>query len=295
VKNAFKLITILCLVMLALTCSKDKSEEVAGELRWLRITYEGDSIWWGSDSINITGWKPGEETVYFWDVERGFPDAWIGFYYLWQGEDSIDYSYDDEGFLWVNGKLVAGSYSKLAVLEDSSFIDVVTLEADYYYFIHELAYPNPPLEINTKDLEKFPILSLLEVDIQEWFDRVPRIIDTLNQVPQDIDIYVSYGGSTKKYIRQISGIRNLKKLYIYSRDLANWDLVQLLGAKGLKKLNVKMEKNPCHGVYGFCNFFCPIVISYCPYTRTSLACLTEMMQLVSFILTSSGLGVASGG
>jgi len=263
-KNTLKQITILCLVLLAGTCSKDKSEEVAGEPRWLRITYEGDSIWWGSDSINITGWKPGEETVYFWDVERGFPDAWIGFYYPWQGEDSIDYSYDDEGFLWVNGKLVAGSYSKLAVLEDSSFIDVVTLEADYYYFIHEVIYPDPPLEINIKELVRFPNLSLLEVDIQEWFDRVPRIIDTLNQVPQDIDIYVSYGGSTKKYIKQISGIRNLKKLYIYSRDLANWDLMQLLGAKSLKKLNVKMEKKSLPWSIWILQFFlpdCDIILS----------------------------------
>lgn len=123
------------MIVLALSCAKEKSKEPSTEERWLRITYEGDSIWWGSNSINITGWKLGEETIYFWDVERGFPDAWIGFHYPWQGEDSIDYRYDEDGLLWVNGKMVAGPYSKLAVLDDSCLINILTLEADYYYFI----------------------------------------------------------------------------------------------------------------------------------------------------------------
>lgn len=240
-----KIILILAtiLVLSALSCKKEPRLTVCEE-RWLRITYEGDSIWWGSDSINITGWELGKETIYFWDVERGFPDARIGFHYPWQGEDSIDYRYDEDGLLWVNGKMVAGSYSKLALLDDSCLINILTLEADYYYFIHEVAYPDPLLEINIKGLERFPNLSLLEVDIQEWLGRVPRIIDTLSQIPQDIDIYISYGGSTGAYIRRLTEVRNLKRLFIYSRDLTNWDLIHLISLKGLKRLNVKMERKP---------------------------------------------------
>lgn len=109
-------------------------------------------------------------------------------------------------------------------------------------FYSEVIYPDPPLEINIKELERFPNLSLLEVDIQEWLGRASRIIDTLRQVPQDIDLYVSYGGSTKKYIRQLPGIRNLKRLDIYSRELGNWEVMHLVGAKNLKRLKVKMGK-----------------------------------------------------
>ena len=240
---SFSLLAIGLVLTGLLSCTgKQKSTQLTAEQRWLRITYEGASIRLVRDSINITGWEPGEETVYFWDWEQGYPDVLIGYRYPWQGEDSIDYRYDEDGLLWVNGKMVAGSYSKLAVLDDSCLINILTLEADYYYFIHEVAYPDPPLEINIKELERFPNLSLLEVDIQEWFGRVPRIINTLNQVSQNINIYISYGGSTEEYIRQLTEIRNLKRLYIYSRDLGNWDLLQLLGAKGLKRLNVKMEK-----------------------------------------------------
>lgn len=239
----FSLLAIELLLIGVAGCKKEEeAPKEPEETRWLQVTYDGSYVIWQiRDSIDITGWKQDEGTVYLWDWERGFPDAHIGYRYPWQGEDSIDYRYDEDGMLWVNGKMVAGSYSKLAGMNDSCYENILTLEADYYYFVYEVIYPEPPLEIKIGELKSFPNLSILEVDIMESHNRVSRIIDTLKKIPQDIDIHLSYEGATGRYIRRLSTIKNLKRLFLYSRDLSNWDLVQLIGAKRLERLIVLME------------------------------------------------------
>lgn len=75
-----KIILILAaiLVLAAPGCRKEFGETPQAEERWLRVYHAGVF----EDSINVTGWEKNEDVV---EIDR--------YYYPWQGEDSINYSF----------------------------------------------------------------------------------------------------------------------------------------------------------------------------------------------------------
>ncbi|MCK4334097.1 hypothetical protein KAX06_04845 [candidate division WOR-3 bacterium] len=219
-------------------CKKQAdSPQPQAEKRWLKITYKGDSTWPISDSNNITGWKLGEETVYLWNVERGFPDVWVGLYYPWQGEDSIDYTYDAEGFLWVNGKLVGGYYSELCLLPDSILKNILTIEADYNYYNHIFERFDPQRALSIDALKRLPKLSVISADINWWEVQRDRAINTLKMISPGIDVYLTYGSHSWEDIGYLAEIKGLRSLNLWCYGMPPRDILKLAKVENLKRVH----------------------------------------------------------
>ncbi len=87
----FCIVAMLVIMCVLVGCCKQESEHPPVERKWLVVTRDGEF----EDSINVTGWTPGEDMITL-ENELNIP---------WHGEDSIDYR-SEPGLLWVNGKVI---------------------------------------------------------------------------------------------------------------------------------------------------------------------------------------------
>ncbi|TET22832.1 MAG: hypothetical protein E3J71_04420 [Candidatus Stahlbacteria bacterium] len=221
-KNVFKQITILCLIVLAgsvIFCKKKAEEEP--EPSWLRVYNAGVF----EDSINVTGWEVNEDVI------------WIGsFYYPWQGEDSINYDcyrlfplinggteeiWNRGSVLRVNGKLVGINTNYVDTLEIAEPHDVITATV---WDCEEC------LEVS---LEKFPNLVGIWVSVDD-----SNISKTLDVIPQDIRLYVFCFDATNRSLRELSKFLNIRILYLERDRITNCGLRHLAKLKELRWLRI---------------------------------------------------------
>ncbi len=198
---SFSLLAIGILLIGVLGCKKQaeilSSQQVQPEQRWLRIYHDGVF----KDSINVTGWEKNEDVI----------ELLGGFYYPWQGEDSIDYNTNlDFGhgpepswsILNVNGKLVGlepGAFFSFAGIKHPELILTLSGEAD------------------TEDLKKFPNLVGMSVFIHSSKD-----VDELASIPKNLRLYVQCINITNADLRKLTRFPNIRVLGIeYGNDSLN--------------------------------------------------------------------------
>jgi len=191
---SFSLLAIGLLLIGVLGCKKEAvpptSEQAQQEPSWLRIYHDGVF----KDSINVTGWEVNEDVI-----ELG------GFYYPWQGEDSIDYNTNlDFGhgpepswfmLLNVNGKLVGvepNEYS-LSSIQHPELILTLSGSAD------------------TVILKKLPNLVGVPVFIHSSKD-----VDELASIPKNLRLYVQCSNITNADLRKLTRFPNIRVLGIES-------------------------------------------------------------------------------
>jgi len=120
--KSFKKLFVLGIVLaMAAACSAET----------LVVTREGEF----QREVDVSGWKKGEYFVYL------YSESGMGYYYPWQGEDSIDYR-TDERTIWVNDKQVGVDLSLPDPLEVEDPRDIVTAILPGYEISRAGDYPN---------------------------------------------------------------------------------------------------------------------------------------------------------
>lgn len=206
---------------------------------WSRIKYK-DVIF----TRDISNWVPGEEVIYLPEIPEDFTDVNYGFYYPWQGEDSICYWYEG-GLLWVNGKMVAGYYFDLMKLENKALENVLSVCIGYSDLPASLDdFSIPSFTITPEELTRFPKLSLLEIGIRDEMGYTHRVLDSIKSFPQDLLLYFNYYNPTNNNIKQLLDFPNLRWLTIseeISGKMTNAGLMQLRHANKLKRLTLCID------------------------------------------------------
>ena len=133
------------------------------EPHWLRIYWEGEF----EDSINVTGWEKNE------DVVRLGPY----FYYPWQGEDSISYSFS----VTLNDTTYVSVYSYLVVNGRLVGIDPFSVNIDKLPCKEEIL----TLRRYDSNYTLLPNLVMMGVRIDSVDD-----IERLDSIPRNIRLYV---------------------------------------------------------------------------------------------------------
>jgi hypothetical protein len=189
-KNVFKQITILCLIVLAgsvIFCKKKAEEEP--EPHWLRVYHDGEFKW----KIDVSEWEVGEDVI-----DLGF------FYYPWQGEDSINWTeYDPHGhplwpgpYLAVNDK-VAGVHLVFVSLDPLEFEDPEKITTAT--FDEHLAES----DFDPAVLEKFPNLIGLT-----WYMDSTLDLERVETIPSHLRIYLHCGDITGADLKWLSNFSN---------------------------------------------------------------------------------------
>lgn len=122
-KRFVKILAPLALAVLVLGCGKGTKPEP----RWLCIYRDGEF----KDSINVTGWKKGEDFVEF---------GWYS--YPWRGEKKISYTINN-GFLMVRGKGKVGVDLTVTELKDIANPNkIITAITDGEHLFELNLFPN---------------------------------------------------------------------------------------------------------------------------------------------------------
>lgn len=190
-----KIIRSAAIVLLALAavlgCKKQESgSQPRTQQRWLRIYYDGVF----KDSINVTGWKKGEDFVEF----RRYS-------YPWRGEKKISYRINN-GFLMVKGKGIIG-------------VDLTVTE------LIDIANPNRIITAITDrehlfELNLFPNLVALEVKDPLVTDRDLVCLSGLVKL-RKLDLGIT--GVTAAGLSNLKGLANLRELSLpISADSEEW-------------------------------------------------------------------------
>jgi len=219
-KNTLKLITILCLTMLAVFCAREKNVEPATEKRWLRVYHDGEFKW----RIDVTDWEINEDVIHM-----GY------FYYPWQGEDSIDYteyasgyetSYFGGPYLKVNGKVVGVNLGRVPSSEIQNPEKIITATIDEW-----------ELELDPEDLKNLPNL------IGIWWGGYSGLFfGTLKAIPSHIRLYLILNNITDADFRELSKLENIRVLQIDSDSLTYHGLRYLCRFKELRRFELISPK-----------------------------------------------------
>ncbi|MBD3285532.1 hypothetical protein GF338_04265 [candidate division WOR-3 bacterium] len=225
-------LSTLCIIALILSLTVTYLQQY--ENRKIVITCEGKS----AGEIDITGWIPGDELIYFSKHSPRFET--YSYYYPWQGEDSLDYRIED-GLLFVNGKVV-GVYLQeilftdlpnpeliLSVYADSEDISKLKQLPNLVAVIMGKTDDNDL--INLKDLTNLKLLS---------FDVKPEITDSglahLEGLANLRELNLNYADITNAGLTHLQNLMNLRKLNLMYTDITDAGLRHLAGLKNLKEL-----------------------------------------------------------
>ncbi|TET22837.1 MAG: hypothetical protein E3J71_04445 [Candidatus Stahlbacteria bacterium] len=216
-KNVFKQITILCLIVLAgsvIFCKKKAEEEP--EPHWLRVYHDGEFKW----KIDVSEWEVREDVV-----PLGV------FFYPWQGEDSINWTeYDPHGhplwpgpYLAVNDKVVGVNlgFIPLSYPEIVDSEKIITATFDEYFVGSEF---DPAV------LKKLPNLIGLY-----WCVGSREDLERIGTIPSHLRIYLfCYHDITGADLKGLSKFSNIRSLRIEDGSLSYRDLRYLCRFKGLR-------------------------------------------------------------
>lgn len=162
-----------------------------GSEQYLVITEEGQYV----REIDVTGWQPGEDFVYFFADEGSYQP------YLWQGEDSLDYqiTYDS---LWVFGKLVGLNigWMESGEIENRGQIQYLSVPPDRLSVLKD--FPNvvaveigspqeDELELDLRPLYSVKNLRALFLLKSEVTDETMNVISGLSEL-RVLDLKIAY-------------------------------------------------------------------------------------------------------
>lgn len=213
-RNAFNLISVLCLASLVVStvaCKKEAKEAFplqtgGSEPNWLVVIREQglDSCDEREERIDISYWEIGKDALIFFCLQT---DVVPMIAYPWQGEDTIYYYYDGSG-LHINGKMVGVHLDRWG--EPDS--DVGTTA--------DITCIGSSGLIEADSLKTYPNLKAVMV----WFQtshmsgHFPLRCYNLKDIPQQIDLYVDYKGIRHADLRGLSKFNNLRGLAGYFED-----------------------------------------------------------------------------
>lgn len=244
-------LSLLAIGLLLMGLSGCKKENLPSDARWLKTTCRGKYAGW-TDSVKTNGWVVGKDIVSLFD-----PTTMDGFYYPWQGEDSLDFrieesvkeiderksdrlvhAYSAKNCLWVNDKLVGGYYSELCLLPDSTLKNILTIEADYGYYQYISGRFDPERVFTIEALKRFSRLSVISTDIDYYFNQREQAINTLKMLPPGISVYLTYGVLSGEDVGELAGINELKSLNIWCYDMPPRGILQLAKVEKMRELNI---------------------------------------------------------
>lgn len=213
VRLSFSLLAIGVIFISSLGCEEKP--------HWLRIYCEGEF----KDSINVRGWKKNE------DVVRLGPY----FYYPWQGEDSISYSFSVTlndttyvsvySYLVVNGRLVGIDPFSVNIDKLPCKEEILTLRR---YDSNYTLLPNlvmMPVRIcstdDIKELDSIPRNIRLYVYIASVFasvDFIPEVLPKISRFRNvrvlEMDIQKEHIDSNLAWMRWLCRMRRLRRITI---------------------------------------------------------------------------------
>lgn len=194
------------------------------------------------DTVDVTGWEKGKNLLFLPRVYDGFTDVSYGFYYPWQGEDSIYYEYR-YCYLWVNERLAASTWYMLKDLSVEETRDVASISM--FYIVQGEGAEHSVYTLNSRDFERFPDLSLLDMDLYGGdLAYTGKILDAISLFPSNLMLRVEFQNPRMGDIRELIRLDNLKWLWLkftYPGTESNVALLQLRHARQLKELWVFMD------------------------------------------------------
>lgn len=156
------------------------------EQHWLTITHNG--IW--ERVIDVSDW---EKKVDILELDRfRFP---VSVYYPWQGEDSIDYSIQNE-LLWINGEVAGLVYDFYGYSSKGTL--PATVKPENILVVMDK-------EINTRELSKFKNLQLFYLHSDSVKD-----LNELRNIPKNVDIYCRVKSNRLKELVGLSNLRGME-------------------------------------------------------------------------------------
>lgn len=240
-KNVFKQITILCLVVLVgsiIFCRKEvevtsSPVQDAPEPRTLVLIRDESYMEKPYVKIiDVTGWEEGKDAVLL-----GEP-----FYrYTWQGEDSIRYyiGYEDE--IWVlkvEGKTVGVD---LAYLDYDEVSRLANCEQIIAVRDHD---------VYTNKLKLFPNLGMLTLELSGYALRKnPLLFEELKKLSDRVEVYlfIDIGwwweprecDVTDEQLERLAGLSNLRELRLSSHKITDTGLCSIATLKNLRMLSIR--------------------------------------------------------
>lgn len=235
-------------------------EDVVEKGKTLIITHRGEP-----DIVyDVSGWEPGEDVVGFYlpkdyispiDVdsylceqlgvdELPFPRmeeeerAPLLFFYLWHGEDSIDYKVDPEP-LTVNGKIVGGILSPIEsidFLEDEE-IDIEQIDTRIQGILTLTTQEFEP-KYTIRRLRRFPDLEVVFM----YLDRISYAYSHCFVWNRALHYKEKCWLSKWLYFRNLKQVTEIADLYLYLADIADDELRFLSNFTKLKGLWIKSEE-----------------------------------------------------
>lgn len=241
-----KLVIPAILFVTVLGCNKDAAPRQQVEPRRLILitqAYEYEDLDKNErtrtivDTVDVSGWEKGRNLLYLPRVYDGFTDVSYGFYYPWQGEDSIYYEYRS-CYLWVNGKLSASTWPMLKDLNVEETKDVASIFISY---TNQREGVKDSIYIpDSENFQRFPNLSLLDVRLSGGdLEYTERILDSIRVFPSHLMLRMEFEDPRMGDIRELTRLENLRWLwleYTCPGTESNVGLLQLCHARHLDEL-----------------------------------------------------------
>lgn len=160
--------------------------------------------------MDIVGWQPGKEYISI----PGYQHKGT-FFYLWQGEDTVTYRFD-EGLLYVNDKLIGADLTAVVEIPDPAAI--TTIYTDVEHIPESSIFPN---------LVALSLGKATDEDLANLAEFTNLRILYLNGV-----------GITDKGLQHITTLKNLRELIISNNPITDAGLIHLKDLTNLKSLSL---------------------------------------------------------